>query len=151
MMTAKPTESTANALDDGIPSLYDELNRKTLETAIELISDYDGGRISGAQFYTGYQTLFKTVNGLASSEISGYAFEGSGMVAKNSDDSFASKRTFVKRDIGLIVISRYFGKDDLDITSYDADGQLTATNSTSYSNLEKICDRLTSLGYREVL
>lgn len=150
-MSAERTQSTANALDDGLPSLYEELNRKTLETAIDLITDYTNKTISGAQFYTGYQTLFKTVNGLASTEVTGYAFEGSGMVAKNSDESFASKRVFVKGNVGIAIIKQIYGAEELLYHHYDAHGTLMKTVNINAAKLDALVSKITWLGYKEVL
>lgn len=149
--SAERTESTAIGLDDGIPSLYEELNRKTLETAIDLIADHQARRISSAQFYIGFQTLFKTVNGLASSEVTGYAFAGSGMVEKGKDSSFRARRIFIDSDGRItFTVSITFGRDEVIAVTYSNGEPKSKKVINGIDKFDAVCDKVLNSGYKEV-
>ena len=149
-MTTERTASAPSALNDDIPTLYEELNRKTLDVALDLITKLEKSEISPAQFYTGYKVLFDTISGLASNESVMYAFEGANMVKKNEDQSFTRSRTFLHSSRGVAMLNQYYGDDMLNIRIYNTDGA-NAKDSRVYADKEDMfAARLVNLGYKEL-
>lgn len=52
-----------------LPTLYEELNRKTFETIEWLVMGLQNGRLTNEQFSMGVDTLFMTVNGLVDKDF----------------------------------------------------------------------------------
>lgn len=149
----KTTESTLEASNDGIPTMYEELNRKTLDVALELVSNAENDNISAAQFYTGMNVLFGTVSGLASKEATEFAFEGSKMVAKYSDGSFFRNRFFFNKsavDTAIVTVSYRYGDDFATVRVRDNKGDIIKEQLILKELLTKVMEGLIRSGYQEL-
>ena len=148
--TLKTTESTLEASNDGLPTVYEELNRKTLDAALNLVTDFENKNISSAQLYTGFNVLFTAVSGLASQDVTEFAFEGSKMVEKYCDSSFSEVRTFFKKGSGTVMINFAFGRKMVKLNMYDLFGDIYKSREFVTDKLEAVIEKLIEVDYREL-
>ena len=149
--TLNITESALEAVNNDLPTLYEELNRKTLDTALDLVTHYESGEISPAQFYTGFNVLFSAVSGLASNECVQFAFQGASMVEKNKGASFFKRRMFFKNGGPPVIIESDYGHTHGRIRIYDRDCEtMKQTDLPSASALDVAVEKLVKLNYKEV-
>lgn len=146
----KTTESTLEASNDGLPSMYEELNRKTLDAALNLVTDFENNNISPAQLYTGFNVLFTAISGLASQDVVEFAFEGARTVEKYSHASFRSVRTFFKKGAGTTIVSFTYGKPNGFLKMYNLRGEEYNMREFSADKLQTVIKRLIEIDYQEL-
>lgn len=86
-----------------LPKLQDELDRKSFEALDWLASSFTRGRLNGAQYAAGLETLFMTVAGITNDDVVNLISSASGIAGSSVA---VEKRHFVK---AITVVSLAWG------------------------------------------
>lgn len=99
-----------------LPTLREELDRKSMETVDYLFSNLDNGKITMSQFSTGLDVLFMATAGLVDKGIVDLVTNGAEYVRQAPDDMII-KRVFIKDSI-TVRLARRPGADCFTVDFY---------------------------------
>jgi hypothetical protein len=99
-----------------VPSLQDELNRKTFETVDRLFADLQNGRVTDAQYDYGIEILWNAVAGLVDRDFMDIAAE---MRTLKKDETFLTK-WYMRNAKGDTVVLANSHKGKVKMTVYPA-------------------------------
>lgn len=155
-MTTALERSKAIPPDPTMPTLQEELDRKTLDAIERLIADYDNGTIAHRELRLATRTLFDAVSGLVNpgiihliSEIDKLPAEGRASVVRRfakGDKLAVIERSLSRPTISLTTVDIVPGTYHLAQKSFsDEVGAFRA----SHDHFEQTCAKLIGKGFLE--
>lgn len=128
-----------------IPTVTDELNRKTVDAMLWLIEQRDSGKITEDEFYLGAEMAFMIVNGLVDRDIAemtwvkppeSYAKRSELAVLRKNDDLLVLRRVLTSNQVRPILVRN---------------GRFaTLKPSEGVKSLSELLSRMTSKGWNPI-
>lgn len=126
-----------------LPTLKDELDRKTFETIEHLVAAERKGRMTKAQVSASLDTLFMAVSGLVDNDFIHIITEAQTVVG---GDKSVVKRHFVLPDRGIIQTVAWVPGTDKFTTCQRDDGHAVAGAVKEFDSVEKAARAFARLG-----
>jgi len=104
-------------MTENLPTLYEELNRKALESLKWLVEQHEAGYISDAELYTARVAMFNTIAGLVDNEITQLTFTD----PLPEDRKEVTQRVLRKGD-SVLILSHRVGTTSVELTTLAKSG-----------------------------
>lgn len=138
-----------------LPTLKEELDRKSFETVEFLYNALDIGKLTIQQFSAGLDALFMATAGLTNASVIDLISAGSSYVDANKD-KFVDKRALYGADGTVVALTRKLGADTFLIDIYRGGKRIkqeikdfTLAKQASDA-MERTVERLLAGGYAEL-
>jgi hypothetical protein len=125
-----------------LPSLREEINRKTFETIEWLFLGLNNGKLSEEQFSTGVDALFMAVAGLVDEGFIQMITEAQNM----SDSKFAKRRLFRAPKVDEVLTLSWIPGEDRVIVSKRIAGIATNGTVKEFANSKDASEYMRSVG-----
>ena len=135
-----------------LPTLKEEIDRKSMEAALWLYESVTAGKITAAQFSTGLDALFMAVSGLANQDVFELITEGSEQAAQAED---RQRRVFIKGD-SLVQITWKAGNTFIKLEMWAAGVARPervmdfASPAIAFKQFNKLADATLANGFTEI-
>lgn len=135
-----------------LPTLKEELDRKSFKTVEWLYSSLERGRITPAQFSTGLDALFMAVSGITDDGVVELITAGTGAASK---EVARLRRVFIKGEV-MVALTWVVAGEDLEVAQFRAGARIgderkpMGSPVAAREALNTAAFRLLSAGYDEV-
>lgn len=133
-----------------LPTLREELDRKSFATLDWLFTSLEQGKLTPEQFSTGIDALFMATAGLVDQEITTIVTGASGMARKG-----AFKRILLRHEV-TCMLTRVAGASSFLMTVYQAGKQVSErvqecdSSQAAKSAMERLVQAMVAKGYVEI-
>tara|TARA_R110000851_G_C13102760_1_gene569348 strand:- start:84361 stop:84795 length:435 start_codon:yes stop_codon:yes gene_type:complete len=142
---------TATAYNDSMPSLQEEIDRKSLDTLGDLVLKHRDNAISTAQFEIGINTLFSIVSGLVAGDFIDLVTRASQEETIGGNLTDYITRILIHPERGFVAAKYGYGK--LSFTTITETGKKMKTFDTTgqaFRAFLKLCKFLNDKGYEDI-